>query len=115
MRQKLDIGYMHDVFNNHYTSKADMAKQLGITRSHLQAVFQNRGVGEKVLDGLKREALKKGFNYDLCLHPEPIFINGDPVQSIEVTDRKGDLLASISSREIITDRHTKVIVVPEDG
>lgn len=113
MRRKLDLGYLNDVLVKHYKSKADMAKQLGITRSHVQEVFKNVGVGDKVLNGLQKEATEKGFDYGLCLHPEPMIINGNEVQSVEVTDNQGGVIASISSREIITDSSTTVIVVPE--
>lgn len=112
MRKQLDLGYVNDVLQEHYESKADMASRLGVTRSHMQEVFKNKGIGAKVLKGLKQEAEEKGFDYELCLKPEPIFINKKAIESIEVTDLDGGLIASITSSHIITHGSTKVIVVP---
>jgi len=114
MRQKLDLGYMQDVLKENYVSKSDMAKSLGITRSHIQEVFKNKGVGGKVLDGLKKEAANKGFDYELCLKPKPIVMNGQYFDSIVVTTDDDYLIASITSRDIIAENGTKVIVVPFD-
>lgn len=112
MKVILDLGYLNDVLKNHYESKSDMAKQLGISRSHIQEVFKNFGVGEKVLCGLKNQAEKKGFSYELCLSPEPIFLNGKLLESIEIVTKAGELLASITSRDVIEREGTKVIMVP---
>ncbi len=112
MKQQLDLGYLNEVLDDFYDSKAEMAKRLGITRSHLQEVFKNKGVGEKVLKGLKGEAEKRGFEFELCLKAEPIFMHGLAVESIEITDKDGGLIASITSRNVITYDSTKVIVVP---
>lgn len=114
MKQQLDLGYLNDIFRKHYKSKSEMARSIGISRSHLQQVFNNKGIGVKVLNGLQREAINKGFEYELCLMPEPIIINGTPIQSIEVIDNDDNLIASITSKNIISDRSTKVIVVPFD-
>lgn len=112
MKQKLDLGYLHDVLEKHYDSKSDMAKAIGISRSHLQEVFKNKGIGRKVLKGLQKEAKLKGFDYELCLKPKPIVINGEYVDSIIVTTEDDYLLASITSRDIVSENGTKVIVVP---
>lgn len=112
MKRILDLGYLNDVLVEYYASKADMAKQLGISRSHIQEVFKNTGIGEKVLAGLKSQAEEKGFSYELCLLPEPIFMDGVQFGSIDVVDENGELLASITSRDVIEREGTKVIMVP---
>ncbi|ANU28416.1 hypothetical protein [Planococcus versutus] len=112
MRRQLDLGYLNDVLLYHYESKSDMAEAIGITRSHFQEVLKNKGIGTKVLSGLKSEAKVRGFDYELCLKPAPIFINKEAIESIEVTDQEGGLIASITSNQIITHGSTKVIVVP---
>lgn len=112
MKQKLDLGYFNDVLNEHYESKADMARAIGISRSHIQEVFKNKGIGQKFLSGLQKESKEKGFDYDLCLKPEPIIMNGEYVDSISITDKEGGLIASISSRDVIAENGTKIIVVP---
>lgn len=115
MKKKLDLGYFNDVLNKYYSSKSEMARSIGITRQHFQEVLKNKGIGEKVLNGLKKEAESKGFEYELCFQPDPMIINGKKIESIEVLNEKDELLASISSREIITDDCTKVIVVPVEN
>lgn len=114
MRQLLDLGYLNDVLLKHYESKADMAKSIGISRSHMQEVFKNKGIGSKVLTGLQKEAKVKGFDYELCLKPKPIVMNGKDIDSIIVTTEDDYLIASITSRDIIAENGTKVIVVPVD-
>ena len=113
MKKRLDLGYFNDILNKHYSSKSEMAKSLGITRQHFQEVLKNKGIGAKVLSGIKKEAENKGFEYDLCLRPEPMFINGQKVESIEILNEKDELLVSITSREIIGQNDLKVIVAPE--
>lgn len=78
----------------------------------MQEIFRNKGVGKKFLDGLKREAESKGFDYELCFKPEPILISGKEVASIDIMTKDGYLLASITSKNVITDEDTKVVVVP---
>lgn len=112
MKQKLDLGYFNEVFKEHYESKAEMARAFGITRSHMQEVFKNKGIGKKFLAGLRKESLEKGFNYDLCLKPNPIIMDGEHIESIVITDEEGGLIASITSKDVITNKGTKVIVVP---
>lgn len=114
MKQQLDLGYINDVLKKHYDSKSEMAKSIGISRSHLQEVLNNKGIGSKVLNGLKKESTIKGFDYDLCLKPEPIVMNGEYIDSIVVTTDDDYLIASITSRDIISENGTKVIVVPVD-
>lgn len=114
MKRQLDLGYLNDVLQKHYDSKSDMAKAIGISRSHIQEVFKNKGIGEKVLNGLKNESLIKGFDYELCLKPKPIVMNGEYIDSIVVTTEDDYLIASITSRDIIAENGTKVIVVPVD-
>lgn len=112
MKQQLDLGYLHDVLEKHYDSKSDMAKAIGISRSHLQEVFKNKGIGQKVLNGLKKESIIKGFDYELCLKPKPIVMNGEYIESINIVTEDDYLIASITSRDVIVENGTKVIVVP---
>lgn len=114
MKQQLDLGYLNDVLQEHYDSKSDMAKSIGISRSHMQEVFKNKGIGKKVLTGLKRESTLKGFDYELCLKPQPIVMNGECIDSIVVVTDDDYLIASITSRDVIAEKGTKVIVVPVD-
>lgn len=115
MKTKLDLGYLSDVLKTHYQSKSDMASSVGITRSHFQEILKNKGVGRKFLIGLKKESELKGFNYDLCLKPEPILINDRTIETIQVLSNEGHLLASITSRDVITNANTKVVVVPYEN
>jgi len=62
--------------------------------------------------GYLNEAQIKGFDYELCLKPNPIIMNGKPIETIVVTDDEGGLISSITSTEIISEEGTKVIVVP---
>lgn len=112
MKTQLDISYLNEVLQNNYQSKADMAKSIGITRSHLQEVFKNKGIGSKFLSGLRKESEIKGFNYTLCFKPEPIVMGEKKVESIEITLEDGELIASISTRDIILKNGAKVVVTP---
>lgn|SRR5690606_24931800 len=114
MNQQLDLGYLNDVLQKYYESKSDMAKAIGISRSHLHEVFKNKGIGKKVLSGLKKESMLKGFDYELCLKPNPIVMNGEFIDSIQIVTEDDYLIASITSRDVIVENGTKVIVVPVD-
>ena len=112
MKENVDLGYLNDVLDSYYSSKSDMANQLGISRSHIQEVFKNKGIGTKVLKGLRKESKVKGFDYELCLKAKPIVMNGEFIDSIVITTDDDYLIASITSRDIITEKGTKVIMVP---
>ncbi|MDQ0158848.1 helix-turn-helix domain-containing protein [Alkalibacillus salilacus] len=114
MTIELDLEYLKEILKTYYKSKSDMAKCIGITRSHLQEVFNGRGVGPKLLEGLKEQANSKGFIYEQCLLPQPIIMGDKKIASIEITDSNNNLLASISSRDIISEKNTTVIVVPHE-
>lgn len=110
-KTRIDVAVLNEILQRYYPNKATMAKALGISRSHLQTLFQGKGAGELVINGLMREGERLGFNAEHCFIPEPIMIGNLKVSEINICDANGELLASISSRDIIEKKGTTVILV----
>ena len=101
MKRKPDVRELQRFIKQHYRSKKDFRKALGISQSHLYGILSERvELGNKVLERLNRECNKFSFNMEDLLKPEPIYISGIKVDEILITCDK-ELIISITSRNII--------------
>lgn len=110
VKEKVDISMIETFLEEHYESKAQMARSLGITPQHLQAIFEGRGVGKKFIYGLKNECERLKVNHKYFFIPDPFILGEEFIQSIEVFDENDELIASITSENIISHNRYKVIV-----
>lgn len=111
-RVRIDLEVLNDILKKHYSNKSEMARGIGVSKSHLQAVFEGRAVGKKVIQGLHRECKRLGLKESYCFLPSPITFAGQAYEHITVVGEDNEVLAVISSREIIEKRGTTVIFTP---
>lgn len=112
MKRKPDLRELQRFIKQHYRSKKDFRKALGISQSHLYGILNGRvELGNKVLERLNRECDKFSFNTEDLLKPEPMNISGMNVDEILITRGK-ELIVSITSRNVIEKTGYKAELVP---
>ena len=112
MKRKPDVIELQRFIKQHYKSKKDFRKALGISQSHLYGIFNGRvELGNKVLERLNRECDKFSFNIEHLLKPESMYIGKMKVDEILITCDK-ELIVSITSREVIEKTGYKAELVP---
>lgn len=112
MKRKPDLRELQRFIKQHYQSKKDFRKALGISQSHLYGIFNGRvELGNKVLERLNRECNKFSFNTEDLLKPEPMNISGMKVDEILIT-RGEELIVSITSRSAIEKTGYKIELLP---
>jgi hypothetical protein len=115
MKRKPDVIELQRFIKQHYRSKKDFRKALGISQSHLYGILSERvELGNKVLERLNRECDKFSFNIEHLLKPEPMYIGKMKVDEILITCDK-ELIVSITSREVIEKTGYKIELVPYQG
>lgn len=98
---EFDITELNKFLENHYKSKAEMARVLDISKSHLDKVLKGEGIGVKVIEGLKKECLVHNLEFEELIIPPKLILENQIVTSIEIIDSNNEVLASISSRDVI--------------
>ncbi|WP_239706174.1 MULTISPECIES: hypothetical protein [unclassified Mammaliicoccus] len=98
---EFNITELNNLLENHYKSKAEMARSLNISKSHLDKVLKGEGIGVKVIEGLKKECLMHNLEFAELTIPPKLILENQIVKSIEIIDSNNEVLASISSRDII--------------
>ena len=112
MKRKPDLRELQRFIKQHYRSKKDFRKALGISQSHLYGILNGRvELGNKVLERLNRECDRFSFNTEDLLKPEPMNIGGMKVDELLITRGK-ELIVSITSRNVIEKTGYKVELVP---
>ena len=112
MKRKPDLRELQRFIKQHYQSKKDFRKALGISQSHLYGILNGRvELGNKVLERLNRECDRFGFNTEDLFKPEPINIRGIKVDEILIT-RGEELIVSITSRSAIEKTGYKIELLP---
>ena len=112
MKRKPDLRELQRFIKQHYQSKKDFRKALGISQSHLYGILSERvELDNKVLERLNRERNKFSFNMDDLLKPEPMYIGGMKVDEILIT-RGEELIVSITSRSAIEKTGYKIELLP---
>ena len=98
---EFNINELSKLLENHYNSKAEMARSLDISKSHLDKVLRGEGIGVKVIEGLKKECLVHKLEFEELTIPPKLILENQIVKSIEIIDSNNEVLASISSRDVI--------------
>ena len=115
MKRKPDLRELQRFIKQHYRSKKDFRKALGISQSHLYGILNGRvELGNKVLERLNRECDKFSIDIEDLLKPEPMNISGMNVDEILITRGK-ELIVSITSRNVIEKTGYKAELVPYQG
>ncbi|MEB6226384.1 hypothetical protein MXM59_04050 [Mammaliicoccus sciuri] len=98
---EFNVNELNKLLKNHYNSKAEMARSLDISKSHLDKVLKGEGIGVKVIEGLKKECLVHNLEFEELIIPPKLILENQIVTSIEIIDSNNEVLASISSRDVI--------------
>lgn len=106
---KLDLVELNKLCKENYKNKTVMAKEMNISRSHLDKIFRNEGVGAKVIEALRIECAKYNFDFDALWEKPPILLASRKASSIDIVDQEDNLLASISSDDVITREDIDVV------
>lgn len=90
-------------------TKAEMSRALDISKSHLDKVLSGNGIGLKVIENLRVTCIKYDFPFNQLWLDPPIILKEIKVSSIEVVDKDNNLLASISSNDVVTREDIDVV------
>jgi len=106
---RIDTERMNDFLKTKYKNKTVMARELDISRSHLDKVFEGKGIGSKVIESLRVACIDKDYDFSsLWLNP-PIIFSDKKIDSIDIVDKDMNILASISSIDVIAREDIDVV------
>lgn len=106
---RIDIEQLNTFLETKYKNKTVMAKELDISRSHLDKVFDGKAIGNKVLESLRIACIEKEFDFNSLWMNPPIILSNKKVESINILDKDMNVLASISSEDVITREDIDVV------
>lgn len=113
MKRYLDSDVILDLINENFKSKSDFCRKAKLSRSHFDGMVNGDiTVGLSSQSKLMRVLKDQIDSIDDILIPLPINIGGKLISEICVTDKNGGLVASITSRDEITDKRYVVEYLP---
>jgi len=109
MKRKPNLEELNKFIKENYKSKAAFGRALNISKSYLYGILTGCiDMGDTVFARLNDECIKMKVNTEDLMRPKPILIGGKKVEEIFITSN-GELMASITSRDIIEKNGCKVI------
>lgn len=112
MKRKVSTEDLKQFIKTNYKSKADFRKKIDISQSHLYSLLNGDvDLGVITLRKLDKECLKFGVNVENLLRPTPISVGDMEAEQINIT-KDGELIASITSRDVIAMKGYSVEFVP---
>lgn len=120
MKRSINPEELQSFINEHYKSKVEFSKSIGISYSHLDKLLKGKTkLGAIVFSRLEEEGNSQGVDIESLLDPTPIAINGQAIREILVTKdgeilvtKDGGCIVSITSTSAITKEGYKVKCVP---
>lgn len=113
MKRYLDSSVILDLIDENFKSKSDFCRRAKLSRSHFDGMINgNISVGLSSQSKLLRILRDQIESIEDILIPLPINMGGKLISEICVTDKNGGLVASITSRDEITDRRYVVEYLP---
>lgn len=113
MKRYLDSDVILDLINENFKSKSDFCRKAKLSRSHFDGMVNGDiTVGLSSQSKLIRVLKDQIDSIEDILIPLPINIGGKLISEICVTDKNGGLVASITSRDEITDKRYVVEYLP---
>lgn len=107
MKRQISRIDLEQFIKTHYSSKLEFSKALQVSYAHLDSMLKQRvQLGEKVYQRLKALCLKHQTDIEELLTPLPLMI-----QEMVVT-KDGEVIASITSRDIAVKQGYEVMCVP---
>ena len=113
MKRYLDSDVILDLINENFKSKSDFCRKAKLSRSHFDGMINGDiTVGLSSQSKLMRVLKDQIDSIEDILIPLPINMGGKLRSEICVTDKNGGLVASITSRDEITDKRYVVEYLP---
>lgn len=113
MKRYLDSDVILDLINENFKSKSDFCRKAKLSRSHFDGMVNGDiTVGLSSQSKLMRVLKDQIDSIEDILIPLPINMGGKLISEICVTDKNGGLVASITSRDEITDKRYVVEYLP---
>lgn len=113
MKRYLDSDVILDLINENFKSKSDFCRKAKLSRSHFDGMINGDiTVGLSSQSKLMRVLKDQIDSIEDILIPLPINMGGKLISEICVTDKNGGLVASITSRDEITDKRYVVEYLP---
>jgi len=113
MKRYLDSDVILDLINENFKSKSDFCRKAKLSRSHFDGMVNGDiTVGLSSQSKLMRVFREQIDSIEDILNPLPINIGGKLISEICVTDKNGGLVASITSRDEITNKRYVVEYLP---
>lgn len=111
----LDAKIMEDFIKYNFNSISDFCRKLGVSRSHLDGMMKGKiSCGIKTRKKLTNLLNDYELNLEDFLEPLPIIMGERYIKEIQVSDKNGNLIASINSNNEISDKNFKVEYIPFD-
>lgn len=109
----LDEEIMEDFITSNFESISDFCRKLGVSRSHFHGMMDKKiACGVKTQNKLIKFLKEYGMNLEDVLEPLPIIIGEKSFKEIQVSDKESNLIASINSKDEISDKNFKVEYIP---
>lgn len=106
---------MEDFITSNFKSISDFCRKLGVSRSHLDGMMKGGiSCGIKTRGKLTNLLNDYEVNLEDVLEPLPIIMGEKSFKEIQVSDKDGNLIASINSCNEISDKNFKVEYIPFD-
>lgn len=111
----LDEEIMEDFITSNFKSISDFCRKLGVSRSHFDGMMKGKiSCGIKTRKKLTNLLNDYELNLEDFLEPLPIIMGERYIKEIQVSDKNGNLIASINSNNEISDKNFKVEYIPFD-
>jgi hypothetical protein len=111
----LDEEIMEDFITFNFKSISDFCRKLGVSRSHFDGMMKGKiACGIKTREKLMNLLNDYEVNLEDVLEPLPIIIGEKSFKEIQISDKDGNLIASINSNNEISDKNFKVEYIPFD-
>lgn len=106
--EEIDINMLEDFIKVNYKSKLQFSKELDISYSHLSGILKGEIlIGNKTKKKLNNLLSLKNLDVEDFIIPTDIILGNIHVKMINITSN-GEILCSISSRDIIEKDNIKV-------
>lgn len=113
MKYKIKADELKSFIANNYKSKEEFRRALKISKSHLYALLKSKvQVGSKVYKRLIIECQKYNVEIEELVKLQPMIMGETKIEMINITDKDGSIVASITSENILLDADYKCEIVP---
>ena len=104
---------MKDFIDCNFNSVSEFCRKVGVSRSHFHGMMDGKiACGVKTRNKLIKFLKEYEISLDDVLEPLPIIMGEKSFKEIQVSDKEGNLIASINSNNEVSDKNFKVEYIP---